>query len=107
MIVHSDAIKHQLTGRYFLSTYLLRTRKKPSQIVFYSSCDGERWSYAGSGNERDDGKSGWSYLTLLDRNNTDFGVAQNQMDLITGFDYGKPKRSVYRLKLEVAENCGC
>lgn len=107
VIVHSDAIKHLDTGRYILSTYLLRTRRKPSRIVFYSSCDGERWSYAGDGNPRSDGKSGWSYLTLLDRNNTDFGVAQTDIDLITGFDYGKPKRSLYRVKLDVGDGCGC
>lgn len=107
VIVHSDAIKHTPTGRYILSTYLLRTRRKPSRIVFYSSCDGEKWKYAGDGNPRSDGKSGWSYLTLIDRDNTDHGVSDGEIDLITGFDYGKPKRSVYRLKLDVGDGCGC
>ena len=107
VIVHSDAIKHLETGRYFLSTYLLRTRSKPSRLVFYSSCDGEKWTLAGGGNPRGDGKSGWSYLTLLDRDNTDFGVAKKEFDVIAGFDYGKPKRSVYRMKVDIGDNCSC
>ena len=107
VIVHSDAIKHLETGRYFLSTYLLRTKSKPSRLVFYSSCDGEKWTLAGGGNPRGDGKSGWSYLTLLDRDNTDFGVAKKEFDVIADFDYGKPKRSVYRMKVDVGDNCSC
>jgi hypothetical protein len=110
VIVHSDAIKHKETGRYFLSAYTLKhngLRQRPSRLVFYDSCDGINWRFNGYSNERDDGDWGWSYLTFVDDDGSDNGMASGAFNLIAGFDYGRPKKRVELMDVTVLEGCTC
>jgi len=109
VIVHSDAIFHEPSNSYFLSTYTLGGKKSRygSKFAFYNSCDGESWEYIDTYHTRKEGKSGWSYLTLVASDDTDHGVSRGDFDLITGWEYGKPDRKVLRMKTSVGDGCSC
>ncbi|GEM_PF-3087327 len=110
VIVHSDAVKHKETGRYFLSAYTLKigsTVARPSRLVFYDSCDGAKWRFNTYTNGRTDGEWGWSYLTFVDDDGTDNGEASGTFNLIAGFDYGRPQKHVEVMDVTVPESCNC
>jgi len=106
VVVHSDAIFHEPTNSYFLSAYVLN-RDDPSSLVFYNSCDGEKWNYVGNYHARTEGKNGWSYLTLLSSDDSDNGFSKSSFDLISGWEYGKEERRILRMKTEVGSGCDC
>lgn len=108
VIVHSDAVRHAETGRYFLSAYTnMLGKDKPSRIVLYDSCDGVRWRFNGMHNARTDGKAGWGYLSFRDGNGPDNGKASGKFELLAGFDTSKPGKSVVSMDIEVPASCAC
>ena len=104
--IHSDATYHPPSSSYILSAYTLN-RDTPSSLIFYSSCDGENWRFSGRHFPRDDVKNGWSYLSLVGRDNTDGQVIDGPLDLIAGWEYGGEERAVYRLEITVPDSCSC
>lgn len=115
VVVHSDAIYHEPTGAHFLSSYVLERKRKrkgkmvtvPSSLIFYKACPGENWSYVGRYHPRRDGKKGWSYLSLISSDDTDFGQSRGNFDLMSGWDYGELDRKILRMNVEVSKGCAC
>ena len=110
VIVHGDVVKHRESGRYFLAAYTLKRvglAQRPSRLVFYDSCDGTNWQFNSFSNERADGEWGWSYLTFVDDDGSDNGMASGLFNLIAGFDYGRPLKRVELLDVTVPESCRC
>jgi len=113
VIVHSDAVFHEETGRYFLSAYTLERSGHtsdtgtPSRLVFYDSCDGINWRFNRIANDRVDGEWGYSYMSIFDDDNTDNGRASGPFTLMSGFDYGRPKKHVLTVDITVPDACMC
>jgi len=109
VFVHSDALKHQESGAYFLSAYTLDTPQSQSSLVFYDSCDGENWRLNNITNHRDEEgrKEGWSYITLFDDDGSDNSKASGDFTMLTGYDYGGPQRHVMKFNVSVPESCKC
>ena len=79
----------------------------PSSLIFYKACPGENWSYVGRYPPRRDGKTGWSYLSLISSDDTDFGRSRGNFDLMSGWDYGELDRKILRMNVKVSKGCGC
>ena len=107
--VHSDALKHQESGAYFLTAYTLDTPQSQSSLVFYDSCDGENWRLNNITNHRDEPgrKEGWSYITLFDDDGNDNSEASGDFTMLSGYDYGGPHRQVMKFNVRVPESCKC
>ena len=113
VIVHSDAVYHEDSKRYFLSAYTLERSGHnsdtgtPSRLVFYDSCDGINWNFNRYANDRTDGEWGYSYVSIFDDDGRDNGRATGPFVLMSGFDYGRPKKHVLTVDISVPDACNC
>lgn len=109
VFVHSDVVKHVESGKYFLCAYTLESEKEPSSLVFYESCNCIDWELNTIANPTRENrpKCGWSYMTFIDDNGTDNGMASGTFTLLVGYDYGGPKRHVAKFRIAVSDSCSC